>query len=89
MWNQIIAWLKSKNITSHAVVAGIVVLATALTTDTQVRDFFIEQFQSHPKIVAFVISLAGIIFKYSTSRTSEAVVKDAVVISRADPSLKA
>lgn len=62
-----LAWLKSKNITSHTVVVAIVFLATALVEDQQVRDFFISMFQTHPKIVAVVISLAGIIFKYSRS----------------------
>jgi len=62
-----LAWLKTKNINSHAVAAVIVAMATALVTDQQVRDFVISLFQTHPKIVSILISAAGIIFKYSHS----------------------
>lgn len=65
--DKLLAWLQSKNITSHSVAAVVVILATALTTDQQVRDFFISLFQAHPKVVTVVMSLAAIVLKYSHS----------------------
>lgn len=64
------AWLRSKNITSHAIVATVVLVASAVTTDQQVRDFLIGLLQAHPKLATGIFSLAAIILKYSHSSSA-------------------
>jgi len=67
MGDKVLEWIKSKNITSHAIAGVIVTVCTILATDTEVRDFFIKNFQTHPKIVATIFSIAAIVLKYSHS----------------------
>lgn len=63
----VIAWLRSKNITTHAVAGFLVVIATIITTDPQVQQLLIALLKAHPAIVADVVLVAGIIAKYSLS----------------------
>jgi len=65
--NNLLAWLKSKNITAHSIAVAAVALATLYTTDEQFRDFVISAFQNHPKIMADITFAVGIILKYSHS----------------------
>ena len=58
-------WFRSKNITSHTVVALLIGAATLITTDEQVRDLLIQATIAHPKIASTAITVAGIILKYS------------------------
>jgi hypothetical protein len=75
--NALMAWLKSKNLTSHSIAAAAIALATLITTDQQVRDFLISTFQQHPKIGTGIVTLAGIILKYSHSSSAAGTVATA------------
>lgn len=63
--SKLIAFLKSKNITSHTVAALAISAATLISTDEQVRTFLVGAFVHHPKIATEIIALASIILKYS------------------------
>jgi hypothetical protein len=63
--NTVIAWFRSKNITSHTIAALAIAAAGLITTDQQVRDFIIQSLQAHPKIAADIVLAASIILKYS------------------------
>ncbi len=71
------SWLRSRNISSHAIAAVIVSAATLYTTDQQVRDFTIQLFRAHPTIPADMLALAGIIMKYSSAHSPAGVVAEA------------
>jgi hypothetical protein len=75
--NSLWAWLKSKNLTSHSIAAAAIALATLITTDQQVRDFLISTFQQHPKIGTSIVTIAGIILKYSHSSSPAGTVATA------------
>jgi hypothetical protein len=60
-----LAWLKSRNITSHTVAVALIALAGLITSDEQVRTFLLQSLSAHPKIAADIILAAGIILKYS------------------------
>jgi hypothetical protein len=72
--NAILAWLKSKNASSHSIAAGAVVIAGIIMTDEKVRDFVLALFAKHPDVGTAIVTIAGIIFKYSSSRTPAAIV---------------
>lgn len=63
--SQLAEWLKSKNITSHTIVAVLVAGATLITTDEQVRSLLVGMFINHPKVVTDLTIIAGIVLKYS------------------------
>ena len=65
--SKILAWLKSKNITSHAIAAFLIAAAGLITEDQQVRSFLVSIFSAHPKLAAEIIAVASIILKYSSS----------------------
>jgi hypothetical protein len=65
--NKLIAWLKSKNVTSHTVAAISISAATLITTDQQARDFVQVLFKAHPSVIPDILLIAGIILKYSHS----------------------
>jgi len=62
-----LAWLRSKNITSHSVAVAVISAATLIMGDESVRDWVLASFSAHPKIGTAIISAAGIILKYSHS----------------------
>jgi heme A synthase len=72
--NSLTAWFKSKNITAHTIAAVAILAATTITTDQQVRDFVIGLFQAHPKIGTSILTVAGIILKYSHSTSAAGTV---------------
>lgn len=65
--NNIVAWFKSKNISTHTVAALCIAAATLITTDSQVQQILIELFKNHPAALADVTLLAGLILKYTHS----------------------
>jgi len=73
-------WLRSKSITSHSVAAALVLAATVITSDQQVRDFVLGLFQAHPKIATAIVSLAAIILKYSHSSSPAGAIAQAQTI---------
>lgn len=76
-FDSLIAWFKSKNVTAHTIAAVGVLAATAITTDQQVRDFVLGLFQAHPKIGTGILTVAGIILKYSHSSSAAGTVAQA------------
>jgi len=83
--NAIVAWFKSKNISSHTIAAALVSVATLIVTDEQVRSFLVQALISHPKIAAEVIAVAGIIFKYSRGSSPAGAVSNVVADVTAQP----
>lgn len=77
--SNLLAWIKSKSITSHSIAVVLIAIATLITTDDQVQQFLVSMLQAHPAIAANIILFAGIILKYSRS-TSDA---GAVAVSHA------
>ena len=75
--NALLAWLRSKNITSHTIAAALAVIAGLIVKDEQVRDFLISSLVAHPKIAAGIVSAAGIWFKYSHSSSPAGAVAQA------------
>jgi hypothetical protein len=89
--SELIAWFKSKNINSHAIAASAIALSTLVMTDETVRNFVLGLFQQHPKIGTGIVTLAGIILKYSHSSSPAGAVAQArqVLDSPDAPSAKA
>jgi hypothetical protein len=83
--NSIVAWFKSKNITSHTIVAFLIAGATLITSDEQVRSLLVSAFVHHPKIIANVILIAGIIMKYSRDSSSQGAAKNILSDASAGP----
>lgn len=80
--NTILSWLKSKNITSHSIVVAIIFMAGIVVEDQSVRNFVLQLFQTHPKLGTMLLTLAGIVFKYSRSSTPTSVLEQASVIKK-------
>lgn len=60
-----LAWLKTRNISSHTVAMAVIGMSGLIVSDQQVRDFLIKTLAHHPDVATAVIGMAGIIFKYS------------------------
>jgi hypothetical protein len=83
--NALIAWIRSKNITSHTVAVASIALATIITTDQQVRDFILGLFKDHPAIGSDIVLLAGVILKYAhSSSPAGAVAESRAVLAKPD-----
>jgi hypothetical protein len=73
----LVAWLKSRNISSHSIAVGAVALCSLIMTDETIRNFVLNLFAEHPKIGTAIVTIAGIILKYSPARTPAAIVGEA------------
>jgi hypothetical protein len=83
--NALVAWFKSKNITSHSIAVAIVGLASLIMTDETVRNFILGFFTKRPDVGVAIVSLAGIILKYShSSSPAGAVAQAKAVLSEPD-----
>lgn len=78
--NILLAWLKSKNVTSHTIAAAAIALATLITSDEQARDFMLKLFVAHPSVVPDIMLIAGVILKYSHSSSPAGTIAKAQVI---------
>ena len=76
----LLAWLRSKNITSHTVAVAAITLAGLITKDEQFRDFVLSLLKAHPSLGPDVVLLAGVILKYSHSSSPAGTVAAAQVI---------
>ena len=74
---KIVAWFRSKNVTSHSIAVAAVAIATLYSTDDQFRNFVIALFQNHPKILADITLAVGIILKYMHSSSPAGTVASA------------
>jgi hypothetical protein len=86
--NTILAWLKSRNITSHTITAFLVAAAGLIVGDQQVRSFLMSTFSAHPKIAAEIVAAAGIILGYSNPVGPAAAPKAALEAPVPNPDLK-
>lgn len=66
----LVAWIRSKNWTAHSIagIAGLV--AIAITTDQQVKDFLFQILKDHPTLAADIVAAAMIYAKYSHSSSA-------------------
>jgi hypothetical protein len=78
--NSFLLWIKSKNITSHSIAAVVIGAAGLIMTDETVRNFVLGLFQKHPNIGTAIVSLAGIILKYSHSSSPASTVAQAKAV---------
>lgn len=65
--NTILAWFKSKSISTHSFAVVAILIAGLITGDPQVRDFVTALFQAHPTLGADIVLLAALIAKYTQS----------------------
>ena len=75
--NKLLAWLRSKNVTSHSIALGVVSLAGLIMGDEQVRSWITGAFVDHPRISTAIIGAASIILKYSHSSSPAGAVAQA------------
>lgn len=76
----IIAWLKSKSITSHSIAAAAVAFAVAYSTNEPLRDLVLSILKNHPVIVGDLGLAVGAILKYTHSSSPAGAVAAAEVI---------
>ena len=90
-FDSLLAWFKSKNITTHSIAAAAIFFATLYTSDQQFRDFVLSLVKTHPKIAADIGIAVGIILKYSRSTSAAGTVAAAekVLSSNNPPSAAA
>jgi hypothetical protein len=81
----IVAWLKSKNISSHTVAALLISAAGLIVGDQQIRDFLVGALASHPKAASTIIALAGIILKYTRSSSSTGAAQNVLADAATPP----
>jgi hypothetical protein len=65
--NSILAWIKSKNLSSHTVLIGATSLAVLISTDQQVQTLIVSTLKSHPALASDIILLATVLAKFSHS----------------------
>ena len=86
----IVAWLKSKNWTTHAVLALALPAAGIITFDPQAQQLLVDLLKSHPALAADIILLAGVIAKYSHSSSQAGTLANArnIEATKSIPSAK-
>ena len=72
--NWLIAWFKSKNITTHAIAAFCISAAVFITSDPQAQQYLLELLKAHPALATDIVLMAGLIAKYSHSSSSAGTV---------------
>lgn len=87
--NALMAWFKSKNITSHTIALAAISAAGLITSDEQVRSFLVGAFAHHPKIATEIIAVAGIILKYTRASSPVGAEKEVVADVVNDPNATA
>ena len=78
--NWLIAWFKSKNITTHAIAAFCISAAVFITSDPQAQQYLLELLKAHPALATDIVLMAGLIAKYSHSSSSAGTVANARAI---------
>jgi hypothetical protein len=76
----LLAWLKSKNWSTHAIGISLASIATVIVSDQQAQQFLINLFNTHPAIATQIIALAGIIAAYKRSSSKAGTVAQANTI---------
>jgi len=70
-------WLKSKNISAHSTVIVILAIAGYITNSQTAQTWLLNNLSTHIVFATGIISLAGIIFRYSKSSTAQSTVQQA------------
>jgi hypothetical protein len=78
-----VAWLRSKNITTHTVAALALAAAGAITFDPQVQQILVALLKGHPTLVADIVLIAGVIAKYSQSSSPSGTLANARAVKDA------
>jgi hypothetical protein len=72
---KIVAWFRSRNITSHAVAGLATMAAGAYAADPDVRAIVLSLLQTHPKIVAGIGTACVLWMKYSSAHSAIGVLQ--------------
>ena len=81
--SKLIAWVRSKHWSAHAIFLTIFGIASIITADQHVRDFVLVTFKRWPDIGTWVIAAAGIITVYKNFASQAGTVASAQVIMAA------
>jgi hypothetical protein len=81
LWNTLVAWLKSKNITTHTigVAAGLAMLAIS-DNAWGCRDLLLKLFHDHPSLGADIVLISGAFAAYKRSSSNAGAVAVAKVV---------
>lgn len=80
-WQNFVAWLKSKNITTHTIGAFALSAGIAITDNAWgCRDFLLQLFRDHPKLGSDLVLIAGAIAAYKRSSSKAGTVANAQAI---------
>jgi hypothetical protein len=80
--DQIKNWLAEHNLSSHSIAGGLLAAATLYSTNSEVFGLVNSSLAAHPKILAWVTVLAGVVLKYSGSHSTQGQV---AIIASAPP----
>jgi hypothetical protein len=80
----LLAWLKSKNWSTHAIGAGLVTIFTIISTSQQAQQFLVTMFQAHPVIASQIVLLATIVVTYKRSSSPAGTVAQSKAIMASD-----
>ena len=83
LWNQFVAWLRSKNWTAHTIFALAATAAGIIASDQQVQQFLGDLLKAHPAAAAQIVALAVIIAKYSRSSSDAGTLAKARAVNDA------
>lgn len=67
----IVAWFKSKNWTTHTVIAGAILLAGTIAADPAIQDWIKTTLAAHPQLASLIV-LASIAVAKNTHSSSPA-----------------
>lgn len=82
--NALLAWFKSRNITSHTVAVGIAGFFTLYSADQAFRDVVLKLVEHHPEIAAALAAAVGIWTKYSGAHSAQGVLQEAAQVKTTD-----
>ena len=68
-------WIKSRNITSHAVAGVITTVALAYVSDEQVRSFVVTLLTNHPTVLAGITWAFILWLKYSSAHSAVGILQ--------------
>lgn len=78
--NALVAWLKSKNWSTHSIAIVLGSIATFISADPQAQQFLVSLLKAHPAIATEIIAFAGIVVAYKKSSSAAGTVAQAKVI---------
>ena len=79
----IVAWFKSKNISTHVVIAGSIALAGIIATDPAIQDWIKTTLAAHPQIASLIVLASLAVAKNSHSSSAAGTLATARAITAA------